>query len=140
MADQVPTLSHNPASFADEVRANFDTPIWSVRVSAGAEAVDKRRITLQVIDRRSRDALGVYWAVLWLTATSGGIPDPTGNTVAFISADTVLGTIEPQAAWFIQTGVDGAAAFDLTITGAATRYVGSIIIGKAKESRAITWL
>lgn len=133
-----PTLQQGP-NLLVQLRAQFNTPLAVCKVSAGVEATNVRRITIQVVDRLKRDAGGRWVITVWLAATSGGAPSATGNTVAAVSGTTILSTITANAAYRLITDANGQAQIDVTISGAASRYVGSIVEGKVRESEAVTW-
>ncbi len=133
-----PTLAHGP-QLSQQLLVQFSKPLAVCKVSAGAEATNVRRITLQVIDRANRDAVGRWVVLVWLTPTSGGDPSATGNTVAAVAGTTVLQEITADAAYRLITDENGQAQIDVTVSGAATRYVETIVEGQVRESAAITW-
>lgn len=128
----------SPSEFKDSLRSLFDTPLATLAVTAGAEAANVRRFSLQTIDRLARPWDGRWLVELWVQATATGDPSATGNTVAWVSG-TVLETILPHSHFRILTDEDGRASFDLTIAGAATRYIGSVVRGRIKVSDGVTW-
>ena len=132
------TLGINPLTFDGEVRSHFDEDIASLRVTAGSEAANARTLTLQVIDRVKREWKDRFLIEVWLQATATGAPSATGNTVAWVTG-TVTETVLPNAHWRVITTVDGLASLDVTIAGAATRYVGFVIGSIVQVSSAITW-
>lgn len=132
------TLSMNMATFESDVRSHFDEDVASLRVTFGTETANKRTITLQVIDRVKVPWAARFLVEVWIQATLGGDPSATGNTVAWVSGN-VTETILPMGHWRIITDANGLASFDLTIAGAATRYIGSAVRGIVKVSDSITW-
>lgn len=133
-----PTLQHG-AALTQQIRQQFSTPLALCRVTAAAESADKRRISIQVIDRLKRDATGRWVVLVWLAATSGADPDDTGNTVAIVTGTGTLQEITANAAYLLITDSTGLAQIDLTISGAASRFVNTIVQGKVRESAEITW-
>lgn len=120
------------------MREFFDVPVASVSVEAGAEAGNARSITLQVRDRLRAAWPGRWVLRVWVSASSGGDPDATGNTVAF-TAGTVMATLTANAAYDVLSDADGKAVFTLTIAGAATRYVSAVVMPGLVQSAALTW-
>ncbi len=121
------------------VRQWFDDPRASCRVTATAEAANKRTFTVQVTDRLLKNWTGRWKVFLYLSTTAAGDPDGTGNTVAFTTG-LVLNTTVINGAWDVLTDVNGVAVFDLTIAGAATRYVGTLPTGgRPLVSDSFTW-
>lgn len=131
--------SGNTDSVIRALRTHFDSPLAHCKVTAAAENTDARRITLQV-----RDRIQEHWEERWLvtfylTATTGGDPSATGNTVAFV-AGTVFQTVTANAAYVVLSDENGRVVFDLTIAGAASRFVcTSVAGGRIKESIEFTW-
>lgn len=132
------TLSMNMATFESDVRSHFDEDVASVRFTAGSEAANKRTVTMQVIDRVKVPWASRFLVEVWIQATLGGDPSATGNTVAWVSGN-VTETVLPMGHWRIITDANGAASFDLTIAGAATRYFGSAVRGIVKVSDSFAW-
>jgi len=110
--------------FAQMVRTWFDTPIATCTMTAGAEAANKRRITLQVVDRLKNPWPSRWLVWVFLTPTETGAPSGAGNTVAFIQGDVQI-TAVIGGMWLVQADVNGQIVLDVTIAGAATRYVGT---------------
>lgn len=133
-----PTLQHG-SELLTHLRQQFSMPLGMVKVSAGSEALNIRRLTLQVIDRAKRDAPGQWVLLVWLSPTSGGAPSATGNTVSVVAGTGTLQTITANAAYRLITDANGRAQIDVEISGAATRYVETVVEGKVRESAAITW-
>lgn len=129
----------NTDSVLRALRTHFDSPLAHCHVSVGAEAANVRRVTLQVRDRIRSEWPDTWLVLVYLTTTSGGDPSSTGNTVEFVTGN-VFTTMLPNGAWEVISDEDGVIAFDVTITGAATRYVVSAVRGKVRESEAIAWL
>ena len=104
------------------------------QISAEAEgtyAANERRITIQGISARQL-------VRLWVGVADYGAPSATDNAVT-IETGTIYETETAHAAYKIITGSGGELKFDLTIAGAATRYVMAEIDGKIYSSGALTW-
>jgi len=104
------------------------------QISAEAEAAyaaNERRITLQGIDARQM-------VRLWISDADYGAPSATDNAVT-IETGTTYETETAHAAYKVISDADGVVKFDLTIAGAATRYVMVEIDGKIYSSGALTW-
>jgi hypothetical protein len=108
-----------------------------VSVAAGDEATNARTITLQVRDRL-KNPWPRRWRVRVRIATTEGGNASGGHAVAF-TIGTVTETILIGGEWEVETNSAGAAAFTLTIAGAATRYIHADILGKDRSSAAIGW-
>ena len=138
MADaQTLTISDDPLSAMQGVRSQFNRARAEVKVTAAAEATNARRITLQVIDRLKKTFPGRWLIDVFVTGSSGGNPSATGNTVSWVTGFPL--TVTANAWYRVITDSTGLAVFDLTISGAATRYVCSTIGGEFKESEPLAW-
>lgn len=139
MAEEVRTLSHssNQTDLLALVRSQFDTPIGLTIASAGAEAANVRSITVQVVDRIFKPWNGLWLVELYLSTTATGAPGGT-QTVSF-TAGNVLETIRPTQHWRVCTDTLGKLVLDVTIVGAASRYVLGSVLGKYRASREIAW-
>jgi len=114
------------------MRANFDEGRAQVRFIVGAEdGANTRRVTIIVTDRL-RNSWGRNWIVrVWLSdtlhgaaAASGSMSVATGSVVATLAAGKV----------FDVATVGAVLAVDVTVTGAATKYVNAAVIGEAGAS------
>lgn len=122
-----------------QVRTWFDTPIATCVVTAGAEdGSSKRRITVQVVDRLKRPWAGRWLVWIFLSTTAAGDPDGTGNTVAFVSG-SVQEEIVVNGEWSILSDADGQVVFDVTVSGTAARFVGSLVLGQPQPSAQLDW-
>lgn len=139
MAEEVRTLPHssNQTDLLALVRSQFDTPIALTTASAGAEAADARSVTVQVVDRLFKPWKGLWLVELYLSTTATGAPGGT-QTVSF-TAGNVLETIRPNQHWRVCTNTLGVLSLDVTIVGAASRYVLGAVLGKYRASREIAW-
>lgn len=104
---------------------------------AGAEVANVRRFTLQVQSRRGRARSGRFVVLVWVTTADGGGPGGA-QTVATV-AGTVLVTITANQAWQMLTDSSGKIQLDVTIAGAATRYLGYAVLGRGQQSAAVAW-
>ncbi len=110
------------------LRTFFDVPRAWCSVTAGAEAADVRRITLQVRDRL-RNVWKRRWRVhFYLTTTEGGNPGGT-QTVVFVSG-TLLDTHTANVRYTALTDADGKIEIDVGVIGAGTRFVYADVIGE----------
>lgn len=132
------TLPHGE-TLMQHLRAQFSVPLARCTVTAGDEALNVRRLTIQVIDRLGREAAGRWVVLVYISATSGGDPSATGNTVSVVAGTGTLETVTSNAAYRLITDADGQAQIDLTVSGSATRYVSTIVEGKVRESAAVTF-
>ncbi len=111
-------------------RVIFSVPAW-LDISAGAEAADVRTITISGGSWRSR-------VRVWIATSDFGAPSATGNTVA-LTTGTQLRELTANADYeFISDG-SGQVVFDLTITGAATRYILAEVDGRIISSGQLDW-
>jgi len=139
--EQPRTLS-TPASLDDFqrlVRLHFDRPVAAVKVTATDEAADSRTFTLQVVDRRGKDWPGGWLLAWFLTPTEGGAPSSTDNTFGSHSAGTLWEEVTANAAYVSLTDSDGVVEFDLTVTGAGTRYLYASVVGRMDSGDAFEW-
>jgi len=100
-------------------------------LAAGAETADQRTITIQ----------GGPWPQrlrVWIATSDYGAPNASGNTVA-VSTGTTLREITANADYEIITGASGTAAIDVTVSGAASRYIMVETDGRIFSSGEITW-
>lgn len=129
----------DPVRSADMFRriAGFiDDPIAHCSHVAGTEAANVIRVTMQV-----RDRLEVPWAGRWLvwviiTATENG--DPVATQTVTFNSGTVLETVLVDGVWRVITTTAGLIEMDVTIAGAATRYVHTIVQKRA-DSSGVVW-
>lgn len=134
-----PVVGNDPVRSADAFRriAGFiDDPIAHCSHVAGTEAANVIRVTLQV-----RDRLDVVWPGRWLvwvfiTATENG--DPVATQTVTFNSGSVLETVLIDGVWRVVTTTAGLIELDITIVGAATRYVHTIVEKRA-DSAAVVW-
>lgn len=145
-ARQPRTLAHAGSAFEFEhrVREHFDSPVASCSVTAdaeGATAANTRRFTLRVKDR-VRENWHRRWLVsFYLSPTASGAPDATGNTVALVTG-TLSRTVLANGWYEVLTDATGLVVFDVTIAGAAARFVTAGVGGWLDEfggSSGFTW-
>ncbi|MDD4891358.1 MAG: hypothetical protein PHU85_15665 [Phycisphaerae bacterium] len=104
-------------------------------VTAAAEDANCRRITVQASSPGSSRLL----VRLWIADTEYAAPDATDNTVAVVAGTTQIEAITAHAHYLLETSATGAAQIDLTIAGAATRYVMAEIDGRIYSSGQLDW-
>lgn len=139
MINEPRTLPHDENEFMHRhrVREFFDVPIAGVGITASAVVAGTRRITVQVKDRLRADWRGRWLVRIWISATDGGDPSATDNTVGYVSGyQTQIIQADAEYEWI--TDADGKFEFDLTVIGTATRYIMGIVIGKG-ESKSFDW-
>lgn len=100
-------------------------------ITAGAESADKRTVTIQ--GGPWRQAVRV-----WISESDYGAPSATGNTVT-IAAGTTLRTITANADYEVISDAAGKVDVDITISGAASRYVMAEVDGRIYSSGEVTW-
>lgn len=128
--------------FTRSMRAFLDRNRAEVRVTANAEGTsgaNVRRFTAQVIDRAQRPITKSLWCVRLFVGTSAyGAPGGT-QTYALVTG-TALTTITANQVYDVLTDEYGKVVFDLTVTGAATRYVTAAVLGEVQPPTAgFTW-
>lgn len=128
--------------FTRTVRAFFDRNRAEVRVTANAEGTNGanvRRFTVQVIDRTGESVTKSLWCLrLFIGTTARGAPGGT-QTYALVTG-TALTTITANQVYDVLTDEYGKVVFDLTVTGAATRYVTAVVLGEVQPPPAgFTW-
>ncbi|HOD79947.1 MAG: hypothetical protein BWX88_02768 [Planctomycetes bacterium ADurb.Bin126] len=112
-------------------RAVF-APVGLATVTFGAEAADVIRVTVTTgLAQRQR-------VRLWIAAADYGTPDATGNTYTLVTG-TALATRTANADYEVISDASGIAAFDLEVSGAASRYVLAEIDGRIVSSGEITF-
>ncbi len=142
MSELRPILNANdPRAVANAIRdASELLGIDRVRavITAGTEAANVRTITVQCVDRRGQAKAGRFVLLAIIeTASYGG---PAGaQTVGTPSVGTILHTLTANQSLVLVTGADGRVVFDLTVVGAATRYILVDVLGEASQSAALTW-
>jgi hypothetical protein len=107
-------------------------------LSAGAEAGDTIRVTVQARDAAGNALAERVLVRLWIAAGAFGAPSATGNTVS-VATGTAYEAELADAAYKIISDSAGAAAVDITVSGAATRHVMAEIDGRIYTSGAIVW-
>lgn len=125
------------AEFQDKVRALIDTNIAACRVSAGAEASNVRRVTVQVADRLRVTWKGRWTVFLYIATTEGGPPNGS-QLVSFVDG-TVLVTILANGAWIAQTDAEGKLTLDVDVSGAGSRFFYSLVLGKVTPAVEVAW-
>lgn len=92
-------------------------------MTSDAEATNMIRTHIDVEDRgATMDAASRRVLDVWVGTTDMGLPSATGNTVTF-NKGTILQTITANAHYRVISDVGGEIEIDLTVAGAATRYV-----------------
>jgi len=107
-------------------------------ITAGAEAADTRTITVQARDAANNNLAERVLVRVWISTADYGAPDATGNTVA-VSTGATYETETANAAYKIISDANGTVAIDVTISGAASRYVMAEIDGRIYSSGQVDW-
>ena len=123
---------------ASHLAAAMQAVIPGATITAAAEAADVRAITVQVTDAAGVANANRFLARVWIAATAYAVPDATGNTVA-VTTGTIIETKTAHADYVVLTDAAGKVVFNLTVAGAATRYVMVEIDGRVYASAAITF-
>ncbi len=127
--------------FQRQATLQFDAPIARVRSAAGPESANVVRFTLQVVDRLGKPwgpVEGRWLIEVYLSPTQHGAPSAAGNTVAWITG-TVYDTVLANAAYRVLADANGKAELDVTVAGAATRFVHTAACGLFEPGGAGTW-
>jgi len=107
-------------------------------ITAGQESGDKRTVTIQARDAAYNNLAQRFRVRVWIATSDFGPPSATGNTVA-VSTGTQLRELTANADYEIIGDAGGAAAIDLTISGAASRYILAEVDGRIHSSGEVTW-
>ncbi|HUX01009.1 MAG TPA: hypothetical protein VMY35_08515 [Phycisphaerae bacterium] len=110
----------------------------NLNITAGAEAADKRTITIQARDAGSNDLAERVLVRVWIAAADYGAPDATGNTVA-VETGTQIEAVTANAYYVIESDAGGTVAIGVTVAGAASRYIMAEIDGRVYSSGEVTW-
>jgi hypothetical protein len=107
--------------FAADVAKWMDTRRVGMRITTGAEVAGVRSITLQVIDRLSREPISGRWLVRWWIATTEW-GQPGGDQDVAITTGTLVENTDDQ---IIEAATDdgGTLVFTLEIGAVGSRYV-----------------
>ena len=124
--------------FARSVQEVISEPLRHTTAIPAAEAANARRFTIQARNRREETVLGSYPVLVWVAAAEWGAPSDTGNTVALVTGSTLM-TITPHAMYVFLSDSAGLIVMDLTIAGAATRYVNAAPIAIPPITDPTTW-
>lgn len=106
-------------------------PVGGLTIAAGEESADQRTITVQGGPWRQK-------VRLWISTTAYGAPSAAGNTVS-VATGTTLETVVANADYEVVCDADGKVEVDITISGAASRYVMAEVDGRVYASDEITW-
>ena len=107
-------------------------------ITAGAEAADKRTITVQARDAANNNLAQRFLVRVWIDTVEYGDGDATDNTVV-IETGTEYDDEMVNAAYKVISDANGTVAIGVTIPGAATRYIMAEIDGRIYSSGEITW-
>ncbi len=120
------------------IRAAILSQPFKTVITAGDEAANVRRVTIECTDRHGYKRPARYLVRVWISATSLGVPG--GSQTISLVTGTLIQTVSANVALVIASDANGAIVFDLDAgAGAQTRYVSATIIGEAAESAALTY-
>jgi hypothetical protein len=125
-----PTAGVAPAELQDRLPA--------IDVTAGEETSDTRTVTCRLVDAAGNDLAERFRVRLWVSTSETGAPDATGNTLSVVTG-TQLREITADADVEIISDAAGTVAVDLTVSGAASRYVHAEADGRIHSSGELTW-
>jgi hypothetical protein len=123
---------------ASRLHADLREAIPSVAISAGAESGNTRTVTLQLTDATGANLAHRARLRVWLAETEYAAPSATGNTVA-VTAGTLLRQLTADADYELVTAADGSVVLNVTVSGAASRYVMGEVDGRVVSSGELTW-
>lgn len=123
---------------ASKLAAAVQDMIPDLNITGGAEAADKRTITLQARDAAGNNLAERVLVRVWIAPGEYGAPDATGNTVA-VETGTTYETEAANAAYKIISDATGKVDIGVTISGAASRYVMAEIDGRIYSSGQLDW-
>lgn len=126
--------------FARDVAAIIDEPLFHPAVTfdaEGATAANTHRVTIQVRNRRSTALKSQFLVYFFIAATAGGNPQ-NAQAVGFV-AGTIIQTITANQDFLVMTDANGQIVVDITIVGAATRYIRGCVLAEIETSDAIVW-
>jgi hypothetical protein len=124
-----------PPDAIRQLAAAIEQAQASVRVSCGAEATNTRAVTMQVVDRRGR-AWAKRWLVLFYIANGPASAPGTSQTVT-LTTGTVIKALTTDSVYLVRTDENGVAVINLTVSGAASRYVIANVLPEASTSPEI---
>lgn len=107
-------------------------------VTAAAEVANVRAVTVQARDAAGTAIAGRFLIHVWISLTDYGIQDAAGNTVA-MTTGTIEETRTANSDYTVISDVNGKIVFDLTIAGAADRYIMAEIDGHIYSSGILSW-
>ena len=108
-------------------------------ITAGAEAADKRTITIQARDAGNNNLAQRFLVRVWVATGESGAPSAAGNTVAVeTGTDYAVGGLA-NASYKVISDANGVVAIGVTISGAATRYIMAEVDGRIYSSGAVNW-
>jgi hypothetical protein len=113
-------------------------PILQAVVTAGAETADVRRFTIQVTNRQKYPRNGRYLVQVW--SWDGLYTGTPGAQLFTLITGSVGYEFAPDNLVQYITDEHGKIELDITIVGAATRYVHAVVLGEIHPSAAAAWV
>lgn len=135
--------SRDPAflQWANQLGELFDLHAKGVAITFGDEgalAANKRRVTIKVVDRLTRDWGGI--SHLRLVVGNNALGGPGGTqTVTVVTGTTVAAAVANQVVDVV-TDNDGVVVIDIEVSGSGSRWVAAHIAGFVYVSEEMTWV
>ncbi len=119
------------------VADGWDKPYAVCSFAAAAESANARRITVTVTHRKNQRLAASFLVRFIVGTASTGVPGGT-QSISVVTG-TLIQTVTSGQVIDILTNDEGLAHIDVTVSGAATRYVSAAVIGEIQTSNALTW-
>jgi len=110
----------------------------ALSITAAAEGANARRVSIQATGPSGASLSGYFRVRLWIATSNYGAPSAADNTFGLV-AGTQLRALTADADYEIISTSAGLVQFDLTIAGAATRYILAEFDGRIYSSGALSW-
>ena len=123
---------------ADRLGEDLRAAIPSVSITPGAESGDTRTVTLQLLDAGGSELAARARLRVWISESDFGPPSAVGNTVT-VSSGATLRELTAHADYELIAASDGSVAIDVTVAGAASRFVMVELGGRIVSSGELTW-
>lgn len=136
MADQrtlSPTL--RPEIFQQQASALIDRAPWSLKVTGlGAETLNVRQVTMQVVDR-----LGAAWngrfRVYIYTGTAASPDEPVACDVLTVTTGVGVVPIVAEGSFECLTDENGRVVFTIEDSATVVRTLGGCVLGRVETLR-----
>lgn len=114
-------------------------PSARVNFGVGAETANTINVDLSVSDFANQRWERRWPVTLWLTPTLDGDPSAAGNTVVIPGPGFTFATLIAGAAYLALTGPQGTMQVQITVAGAATRFLYAWCGGREYNSGPMVW-